>query len=112
DRLTAEAEKFIDDHRDKPFFLHLAHYAPHIPLRAKPEIQKKYKPGKHGEQGNPAYAAMLESLDDGVGRVLKTLADLKLAGRTVVVFTSDNGGLATLEGSDTAATFNGPLREG
>jgi arylsulfatase A-like enzyme len=112
DRLTAEAEMFIDDHRDGPFFLYLAHYAPHIPLRARPEIEKKYKPGKHGEQGNPAYAAMLESLDDGVGRVLKKLDDLKLAERTIVVFTSDNGGLATLEGSDRAPTFNGPLREG
>jgi arylsulfatase A len=112
DRLTAEAEKFVEANRDRPFFLYLAHYAPHIPLRAKPELVAKYKPGKHGEQGNPNYAAMLESLDDGVGRLLKKLDDLKLAERTVVVFMSDNGGLATLEGSNMAATFNGPLREG
>src|SRR5207248_4356345 len=72
----------------------------------------KYKQGKHGEQSNPAYAAMLESLDDGVGRLLQKLDDLKLTERTLVIFTSDNGGLATLEGSDHAATFNGPLREG
>jgi arylsulfatase A-like enzyme len=112
DRLTAEAEKFIEANRDRPFFLYLAHYAPHTPLKAKPELQAKYKPGKHGEQGNPAYAAMLESLDEGVGRVLKKLDDLKLAGRTVVVITSDNGGLATLEGMSMAPTYNGPLREG
>ncbi|HEX5271722.1 MAG TPA: sulfatase-like hydrolase/transferase [Gemmataceae bacterium] len=112
DRLTAEAEKFIEANRERPFFLYLAHYAPHIPLRAKPELVARYKPGKHGEQGNPNYAAMLESLDDGVGRVLKKLDDLKLADRTIVLFMSDNGGLATLEGSNMAATFNGPLREG
>jgi arylsulfatase A-like enzyme len=112
DRLTAEAEKFIDANRDRPFFLYLAHYAPHIPLRARPELVAKYRPGKHGEQGNPTYAAMLESIDDGVGRILQKLDDLKLAGRTVVVFNSDNGGLATLEGSSMAATYNGPLREG
>jgi arylsulfatase A-like enzyme len=112
DRLTTEAEKFLDANRDRPFFLYLAHYAPHIPLRAKPELVAKYKPGKHGEQGNPDYAAMLESIDEGVGRLLKKLDDLKLAERTLLVFTSDNGGLATLEGSDRAATYNGPLREG
>jgi arylsulfatase A-like enzyme len=112
DRLTAEAEKFIDANRERPFFLYLAHYAPHIPLKAKPELVAKYKAGKHGEQGNPNYAAMLESLDDGVGRLLKKLDDLKLADRTLVLFMSDNGGLATLEGSNMAPTFNGPLREG
>jgi arylsulfatase A len=112
DRLTAEAEKFVEANRDRPFFLYLAHYAPHIPLKAKPELVAKYKPGKHGEQGNPNYAAMLESLDDGVGHLLKKLDDLKLAERTVVVFMSDNGGLATLEGTSLAATYNGPLREG
>jgi arylsulfatase A-like enzyme len=112
DRLTAEAEKFIDANRDRPFFLYLAHYAPHTPLKAKPELVAKYKPGKHGEQGNPNYAAMLESLDDGVGRVLKKLDDLKIADRTIVLFLSDNGGLATLEGMKMAATFNAPLREG
>jgi arylsulfatase A-like enzyme len=112
DRLTSEAEKFITANRDRPFFLYLAHYAPHTPLRAKPELVAKYKAGKHGEQGNPAYAAMLESLDDGVGRVLAKLDELKLAERTIVIFTSDNGGLATLEGMPAAATYNGPLREG
>src|SRR5205823_3621032 len=55
---------------------------------------------------------MLESLDDGVGRVLKKLDELKLAERTLVLFTSDNGGLATPEGMPVPATFNGPLREG
>ncbi|HJZ92949.1 MAG TPA: sulfatase, partial [Gemmataceae bacterium] len=112
DRLAAEAEKFLDTHKEKPFFLYLPHYAPHIPMRAKAELIAKYKAGRQGEQGNPIYAAMLESLDDAVGRVLKKLDDLKLADRTVVTLTSDNGGLCTTEGPNTPPTINTPLREG
>jgi arylsulfatase A len=113
DRLTTEAEKFIDANKDKPFFLYMPHYAVHTPMRAKQEIIDKY-PGKpvHGRQSNPVYAAMVESMDASVGRVLKKLDDLKLSDNTLVIFTSDNGGLATLEGMQFAPTFNGPLREG
>jgi arylsulfatase A len=112
DRLAAEAEAFLDAHKSKPFFLYLPHYAPHTPLRAKDALVAKYKPGQPGQQGNPTYAAMLESLDDAVGRVLKKLDDLKLSDNTVVVFTSDNGGLCTIEGPNTPPTINAPLREG
>jgi arylsulfatase A-like enzyme len=113
DRLTDEAERFLDGHKDGPFFLYLAHYAVHIPMRAKADLVAKY-PGKlaFGRQSNPVYAAMLQSVDESVERVLKKLEALKLADRTLVVFTSDNGGLATLEGPDTPATINAPLREG
>jgi arylsulfatase A-like enzyme len=113
DRLTTEAEKFIDANKDRPFFLYMPHYAVHTPMKAKPEIIEKY-PGKpvHGKQSNPVYAAMVESMDASVGRVLKKLDDLKLTDNTLVIFTSDNGGLATLEGMPFAPTFNGPLREG
>jgi arylsulfatase A-like enzyme len=113
DRLTAEAEKFIRANKDKPFFLYLPHYAVHTPMRAKPEVVKKYANNPTlGKQSHPTYAAMLESLDEGVGRVLKVLDDEKLADNTLVVFTSDNGGLATIEGTGTPPTYNGPLREG
>ena len=112
DRLTAEAERFIENHREKPFFLYLAHYTVHIPLKAKKDLVAKYKQGKPGQQGNPIYAAMIESLDDGVGRILKKLDELKLSERTLVVFTSDNGGLCVAEGPNTPATINAPLREG
>lgn len=113
DRLAAEAEKFIDTNRAKPFFLYLPHYAPHTPLVAKKEVIAKY-PGSpaHGKQNHPTYAAMIESLDDAVGRVLKKLDDLKLSENTIMIFTSDNGGLATLEGMPFAPTINSPLREG
>ena len=113
DRLTTEAEQFIETHKDKPFFLYMPHYAVHTPLRAKQEILDKYKGmAKHGSQSNPVYAAMIESMDASVGRVLKKLDDLKLSDNTLVLFTSDNGGLATPEGMPFASTFNGPLREG
>src|SRR5262245_971689 len=113
DRLATEAEKFIEANKDRPFFLYLPHYAVHTPLRAKQEIIDKYKvTPKAGTQSNPTYAAMVESMDDAVGRVLKKLDDLKLSDNTLVIFTSDNGGLATTEGGPTGATFNAPLREG
>jgi arylsulfatase A len=113
DRLAAEACRFITANKDRPFFLYLPHYAPHTPLKAKPEVVAKYPgPKVAGKQSNPVYAAMVEGVDDAVGRVVAALDELKLADRTVVVFTSDNGGLATTEGGPTGATFNGPLREG
>jgi arylsulfatase A len=113
DRLGAEAVKFIEKNKNKPFFLYLAHYAPHTPLRAKKDVIEKY-PNKPtpGKQSNAIYAAMLESLDDSIAAVLKKLDDLKLADNTIVIFTSDNGGLATLEGPNTPPTINTPLREG
>ena len=80
---------------------------------AKPKVTAKYPAGgKLGTQNNPIYAAMVESMDDSVGRVMKKLADLGLTERTIVIFTSDNGGLSVLEGPNTPATSNLPLREG
>src|SRR5260370_42193000 len=63
-------------------------------------------------QDNPIYAAMVQSMDDSVGRVMKKLDDLKLANNTVVIFTSDNGGLSVKEGPNTPSTVNDPLRAG
>jgi arylsulfatase A-like enzyme len=114
DRITTEAEQIIEANRDKPFFLYLAHYAVHTPLKAKADYVAKYPAltNKPGQQTNVIYAAMIESMDEGVGRILKKLDDLKLSERTIVIFTSDNGGLATGEGPSTPPTINSPLREG
>ena len=111
---TDQAVKFIRDNRDHPFFLYLPHFAVHTPLQAKKDLIAKYEAGKNqpGRQSNPIYAAMLESADDSVGRILKELEELKLSENTIVLFTSDNGGLATKEGPNTPATNNSPLREG
>ncbi|OAI46604.1 sulfatase [Planctomycetaceae bacterium SCGC AG-212-F19] len=105
--LTRQAEKFITDNKDRPFFLYLAHNTPHIPLGAKPDLVAKYK-----DAFNPTYAAMMHTLDDCVGRILAKLDELKLADRTLVVFTSDNGGLHVPEMTNTPATHNTPYRAG
>ena len=115
DRLAIEAERFLEEHKSKPFFLYLPHYAPHTPMVAKDELVAKYPKWDgtpHGRQENPIYAAMLESLDDAVGRVMAALDRSGLAEKTLVIFTSDNGGLAIREGANTPPTINSPLREG
>lgn len=113
DRLTAEAERFIERNKGRPFFLHLAHYAPHTPLRAPQDVVARYpSPPVHGRQSHAVYAAMIERLDASVGRIVAKLDELKLSDNTLVIFTSDNGGLATLEGMPFAPTINAPFREG
>jgi arylsulfatase A-like enzyme len=95
DRLTSEAEKFIEQNKERPFFLYLPHYAVHTPLAGKAEVVAKYKERvTDGDpQRNAVYAALIESLDDSVGRLRAKLTELKLSERTIIVFTSDNGGL-------------------
>ena len=114
DLFTDAAVKFIRENKDHPFFLYLPHFAVHTPLQAKKDLIAKYEAGKNrpGQQSNPIYAAMLESADDSVGRIMKELEDPKLSENTIILFTSDNGGLATSEGPNTPATNNSPLREG
>jgi arylsulfatase A-like enzyme len=119
DRLGAEAVDFVEAHADTTFFLHLAFYAPHVPIEGPPAKVRKYRAkaatGDYGFE-NPEYAAMVEAIDDNVGRVLDALERLGLAGRTLVVFHSDNGGLSVEEvpafAAHTPATGNGPLRAG
>jgi arylsulfatase A-like enzyme len=95
DRLTDEALTFITANKNKPFLLYLPHYTVHTPLQARPELIKKYeaKARTDAPQKNPTYAAMIESLDEGIGRVTTRLETLKLIDNTIIVFTSDNGGL-------------------
>ncbi|MFM8619040.1 MAG: sulfatase [Opitutaceae bacterium] len=117
DRLTDEALRVIDHAGDRPFFLYLAHHAPHSPIEAKPEdvryFQAKLRPDLRHR--NPTYAAMLKSLDQGVGRVLDHLRSRGLEEHTVVVFTSDNGGQMNIDPparTGEPPTRNAPLRSG
>ena len=107
DRLTDEALRFIDTNKDKPFFLYLPHFAVHLPLQAKQKLIAKYQGKiKHGDaQANAVYAAMIDSLDQSVGRIRRELERLGIADRTIVVFASDNGGRIP-------TTSNLPLRVG
>ena len=107
DRLNQEAVDFIGRNASKPFFLYLAHYAPHTRLDGKPDLVAKYKsrPEAAEKKNNPTLAAMLETIDDGVGMILNELHRLKLDRDTLVIFNSDNGG-------ETNVTTNSHLRGG
>jgi arylsulfatase A-like enzyme len=138
DRLTDEAIALIESDDERPFFLNLWHYAVHIPIDSPPALVAKYRdkarslglddvdPFEPGEQfaswhqrgarivrrtvqSDPDYAAMMENLDTNIGRLMDALERSGKAENTLVIFTSDNGGLATAEGSPTT---NAPLAEG
>jgi arylsulfatase A len=114
DRLTDAAVKFIAENRDRPFFLYLPHHAPHSPIQGKPEVIEKYRRKNLAgrRQDNPVYAALVESLDDSVGRLLDTLKRLNLEENTIVIFTSDNGGEIGGANRREKATDCSPLRLG
>lgn len=106
-READEACDLIRKWKDKPFFIHMAHYAVHTPIQAIPEVAAKYEEEGKSEM-NAKYAALVESVDDSTGQILDTLDELGLAERTVIIFTSDNGGLDN--GGN--PTENAPLRSG
>jgi len=130
DRLTEETISFIRNNKENPFFAFLSFYTVHLPMQGKPEKVEKYRNKlaqmnydgeefiKIGEtyhkqwQNMPHYAAMVESLDENVGRLLEVLEQENLSGNTIVVFTSDNGGMSTSNRTDNIPTTNLPLRAG
>ncbi len=94
DFLTDKAVDFIKRHKDEPFFLYLPHFGVHSPFDAKADLIAKFKPKPGvGGHNSATYAAMIASVDESVGRVMQTLDELKLADNTVLIFTSDNGGV-------------------
>ncbi|MEX2234610.1 MAG: sulfatase [Cyclobacteriaceae bacterium] len=111
DKLTDYGVEFIRQNRDKPFFLYLAYSAPHVVLTPRGDKLRKYffKYEKFNRVYNPNYAAMLESLDDGVGRILQTLKEMQLEDNTLIIFTSDNGGVGLPELGPTPTSL-APLR--
>ena len=134
-RLGDETINFIETNRNKPFLAYLSFYSVHTPLMAPPEMVKKYQDkikrlGLNGQtefaleeqvhpggkerkvrilQKHATYAAMIESVDNQVGKILNKLQELNIDQNTIICFTSDNGGLSTSEGSPTS---NLPLRGG
>ncbi len=105
--LTRNAVAFIEAHRHQPFFVLLAHNSPHIPYAARPDQRDA-----HAHAFEPTYAAVIESLDASVGLLLHELNRLDLDQNTLVIFTSDNGGLHVPELQHTRVTHNGPFRAG
>ncbi len=108
DRLTDEAMDLIENHEDdKPFYLNFAHYGVHTPLQAKADKIEKYKKLllEKDLQKNPVYAAMIESVDESVGKIIEILEKKKLLENTLIIFAADNGTLMK-------TTTSKPFREG
>jgi arylsulfatase A len=112
DKLTEYGIEFIDKHKNKPFFLYLAYSAPHVGIVPRSDKIMKYlfKYGQSDEKFNPYYAAMIESLDEGVGKVVEKLKKEGLLDNTLIIFTSDNGGLGLDELGPTPTSMF-PLRK-
>jgi arylsulfatase A-like enzyme len=105
--LTAFAEQFIETNKANPFFVYLAHNAPHIPYDA-----QKARIENNSQAFEPVYAGVIETIDDTVGRLMTKLERLGLADNTILIFTSDNGGLHVPEGPHARITHNTPYRAG
>lgn len=110
DRLTGLAVDFVESNKDRPFFLYLSHFAVHTPIQGKPDKVRKYdaksrpdNPHNYGE-----YAAMIESVDESVGRVMNALRESSVEDSTLVIFTGDNGGLSAPIWKDRARHVQSP----
>lgn len=114
DYLASEAAKIVNEWKDDPFFLYFAFHVPHTPIMGKQELIEAYanKVRPDAKHKNPTYAAMVQSMDEAVGKVLGQLKKAGIADNTVIVFTSDNGGLTQRYGKDDGFTDNYPLRRG
>ena len=131
DEITDHALSFITENKEQPFFLCFAHYAVHTPIQAPKALVEKYQAKSNAMpvqgpefieernqsrsrafQNNSTYGAMMENLDNNVGRVLEHLEKLALTKNTIIIFTSDNGGLSTLPAKRIGPTCCRPLRAG
>ncbi|QTD37356.1 sulfatase [Polaribacter batillariae] len=113
DRITTEAINFITKNKKNPFFLYLPYYTVHTPLQGKEKLVKKYKAKVNGDDRfNAKYGAMVENMDANIGKILKSLKELKLDENTLVIFTSDNGGLASVSSQFPLRAGKGSYYEG
>ncbi|MDX2190701.1 MAG: sulfatase [Bacteroidota bacterium] len=114
DVIADQANSFIQNNKNQPFFLYLAHFAPHLVLQNEPRrvtpyyfTYNKFSDGKY----DPQYAATVSHLDEAIGKLIKQLRELKLLENTIIVFTSDNGGVSVRE-LGVKPTDNSPLKNG
>ena len=114
DRMGDEAVAFMEKNRTRPFYLNYWQFSVHAPFNAKAELIEKYKQSMdpNDPQQSPTYAAMVQSLDDNVGKILDALERLEIAENTIVIFYSDNGGNMYDHVDGGTATSNKPLRGG
>ena len=130
DKLTDKAIHYIKENKDTPFFLNFWYYTVHTPIIPRQDLKKKYEakanklginknlPGTpvlksfaRSSQNNPSYAAMVEAMDENIGRIFKTLKELQIDDETIIIFCSDNGGLSTSTGPN-CPTSQLPLKAG
>lgn len=113
DRITDEAVSFIETKKTEPFFLYLPYFTIHTPLQGKEDLVEYYKnkPAKDGQGINPNYGAMVSTMDANVGRILEQLERLKLD-NTLLIFTSDNGGIVRLSSQRPLRAGKGSYYEG
>ncbi len=113
DRLTEEALGFMRQHSHHPFLLYLPYYAVHTPIQAKAGLEQKYaKKISTACQHNPSYAGMVDNLDHCIGKVMNELDELGLSENTLVIFTSDNGGIREISCQDPLRAGKGSYYEG
>ena len=113
DRLTSEAIQFLRKNKDGPFFLYLPFYSVHTPIMAKEKLVEKYQAKTENPlEIDPTYAAMVETMDTNVGRLLNELDALGLTKNTIVVFTSDNGGIRSIAPQNPLRAGKGSYYEG
>lgn len=114
DRMAQEAVAWMEKHKDRPFYLNYWMFSVHAPFDAKRALVEKHRAraDPSDPQRSPTYAAMVESMDDAVGTLLGALDRFGLADKTIIVFTSDNGGNMYNEVDGTTPTSNRPLRGG
>ncbi|MEM6915792.1 MAG: sulfatase [Verrucomicrobiota bacterium] len=114
DRMGDEAVAFMEKHQGEPFFLNYWQFSVHAPFDAKADLIEKYRSKVDPSDGqrSPTYAAMVQSLDENVGKILDAIDRLGLAEQTIIVFSSDNGGNMYNEVDGTTPTSNRPLRGG
>lgn len=113
--LSDKADLFLDDaaKRGQPFLLYLAEYAVHIPLQARKAMVEKYRHKNGGKDDpDPVYAAMVEAVDAAVGRLRAKLRAIGVADNTIIILTSDNGGVGFIPAKMHAVAENGPWRAG
>lgn len=102
EQITNRAVKFIEDNRNDPFFIYLCHWDVHVPHRARKAVINRYREKLNGlpedqrKNFSPVYAAMIEAVDKSVGRVAAKIDELGIGENTLIVFTSDNGGLPSV----------------
>ena len=113
DRIGDEVVKFIDQNKENNFFAYVPFFSVHTPIQSKPDYQKKYSNKESNEYHNrPDYAGMIQSLDENIGKILDKIDTLNLSENTLIIFTSDNGGIRAISNQYPLRAGKGSYYEG